>query len=232
MPGPASTRIEGGILRRLHRDDRGLASMEFILAAPVILLVVVFIRHANLISTEKIDTMREMRNAAFAEANGLLCTRDFTRLVPVPNLIPDALPAGLGPERITCSSRPSHEGGGDPKRTFVWKDLNDKARGAGASENIAGKLADEKPNLVTAKATRLYEFMGHPRFSFAPTTPAPFRWSDRFTVDDATLFGSNKDIAGTNDVTRRGYDPVLRQEIRRVASGAGSLFDGIFPGAR
>lgn len=224
MPGPSSTHTEtpaqgGGILLRLHRDKRGLASMEFILAAPVILLIVLFVKHANLISTRKIDTMREMRNAAFAEANGLSCTSDFSQSFPnlVPQ-IPDFQQPGDGPERLTCSSKPSNEGGGDPKRTFVWDDINDKAKSV--TNDLAGKLKDEKPKLVTASATRIYKFSAEQRLK-------PFRWGDTFTVDDATLFAS-----ANNDTTRRGYDPTLRAAIRDVASGAGDLFDGVFPGAK
>jgi hypothetical protein len=129
---------------RLHRDRRGLASMEFILAAPVILLIVIFVKHANLLSSRKIDTMREMRNAAFAEANGLTCVSDFSQAFPLPlPALPDFLPAGQGPERLTCSSKPSHEGGGDPKRTFVWDDIDGKAKNVTSS--LAGKLREEKP---------------------------------------------------------------------------------------
>lgn len=223
MPGRSSIRTErmpdAGILMRLHADRRGLASMEFVLAAPVILLIVIFVKHANLLSTRKIDTMREIRNAAFAEANGLTCVPDFSRTIP--NLVlavPDMFPAGDGPERLTCSSKPSHEGSGDRKRTFVWDDVDDKAKSVTSS--IAGKLAQEKPRLVTASATRVYKFS-------AAQNLAPFRWGDTFTVDDATLF-----VSANNDTTRRGYDPTLRDSIRGVASGAGELFDGIFPGAK
>ena len=222
MPGLPSAHIDaaprGGILMRLHRDRRGLASIEFILAAPVILLIVMTVKQSNLISTRKIDTMREMRNAAFAEANGLSCTSDFSKAFPLPlPQIPNVLPPGLGPERITCASKPSHEGGGNPKRSFVWDDVNSKAKNV--TGNLAGKLAEEKPKLVTASATRAYRYSSNQLVK-------PFRWGDTFTVDDATLFAS------TNDRTRRGYDPTLRQAIRGVASGAGDLFDGIFPGAK
>ncbi len=204
---------------RLHRDRRGLASMEFILAAPVILLIVIFVKHANLLSSRKIDTMREMRNAAFAEANGLTCVSDFSQAFPLPlPALPDFLPAGQGPERLTCSSKPSHEGGGDPKRTFVWDDIDGKAKNVTSS--LAGKLREEKPKLVTASATRVYKFS-------AAQNLKPFRWGDSFTVDDSTLFSS-----ANNDTTRRGYDPTLRKAIRDVASGAGDLFDGVFPGAK
>ncbi|MBB6487050.1 hypothetical protein GGD46_004350 [Rhizobium lusitanum] len=203
---------------RLHRDGRGLASIEFILSAPVILLIVIAVRQANLLSVRRIDTMREVRSAAFAEASGLTCTSDFSQTIPIPiPQIASALPAGQGPERTTCSSQPSNGGGGDPSRTFVWDDVNKKAKSV--SDNLAGDLANEKPTLVTATATRVY------RYSTNPLTK-PFRWTDRFTVDDSTLFAS------TNDTTRRGYDPTLRKSIRNVASGAGDLFDGIFPGAK
>jgi len=204
----------------LHRDDRGLASIEFILAAPVILLIVLFIKHANLLSTRKIDTMREMRNAAFAEANGLLCISDFSSTIPLPDpsSFLGALPDNVGPSRLSCSSKASHEGGGDPKRTFIWDDVNSKAKSV--TSNLAGKLADEKPRLVTAKAVRVYTFSAEQRLT-------PYRWSDTFTVDDATLFSSSG-----NDVTRRGYDPTLRKVIRGAAPDAGDLFDGIFPGAK
>lgn len=204
---------------RLHRDPRGLASIEFILAAPVILLIVMFIKHANLLSTRKIDTMREIRNAAFAEAHGLTCVSDFSRAIPLPvPPVPDTQPAGEGPERVTCSSRPAHEGGGNRNRTFVWDDVNEKAKSV--TGNIAGKLTEEKPKLVTASATRIYKFSAKHKLN-------PFRWGDSFTVEDSTLFASAND-----DTTRRGYDPTLREAIRGVASGAGELFDGIFPGAK
>lgn len=98
MPGLPSTHTEPmggppgrGLLMRLHRDRRGLASIEFVLAAPVILLIVIFVIHANKISTKKVGTMLAMRNAAFAEANGLDCTSDFSNVFPIP-----ALPAPPG----------------------------------------------------------------------------------------------------------------------------------------
>lgn len=213
-------RIDPAILGRLHHDRSGLASIEFVLAAPVILLLVFFVIHANRLSTQKIDTMREMRNAAFAQADGLLCTTDFSKALPTPKL-----PQPGAKNSLSCSTKPSTEGGGQPSRTNIWEDMNLIARREEASHDLAGQLADEKPNLVTASAERTYSFTGTPKFSWAPA-PRPFKWSDRFTVDDTTLFASTK------DVTRRGYDPTLRKAIRDVASGAGDLFDGIFPGAR
>lgn len=64
MPGLPSTHTKPmgglpgrGLLMRLHRDRRGLASIEFVLAAPVILLIVIFVIHANKISTKKVGTM-------------------------------------------------------------------------------------------------------------------------------------------------------------------------------
>ncbi|WP_181708501.1 pilus assembly protein [Chthonobacter rhizosphaerae] len=225
MPGPRSTCTDRppsgliGALRRLHGDDRGLASMEFVLAAPVLLLLVVFLKHANLISLKRMDTVTEIRSAAFAEAHGLFCTTDFERLVPMPQILPDPLPAGWGPERLTCSSRQSHQGGGSPKRTFVWDDLKKIAKDKNASSDITRDQRSQKPMLVTAKATRIYRYADGALIRSN-------RWGDEFTVGDSTLFAS------TNDVTRRGWDKVLRQEIRGVASKSGDLFDGVFPGAK
>jgi len=226
MPGLPSTLIEhtggapaGGLLMRLHRDRRGLASIEFVLAAPVILLIVIFMIHANKISTKKVGTMLAMRNAAFAEANGLDCTFDFSNAFPIP-----ALPALPGGDAMSCSRTPSHEGDGDPQRTFVWDDVQNTLKSDGRDfGDIVGDLANEKPQLVTATADRIYKF----RDSDDLDTIRSIRWKDAFTVDDSTLFASHN-----NDTTRRGYDPTLRREIRDVASDSGDLFDGIFPGAK
>ncbi|MBB4238931.1 TadE/TadG family type IV pilus assembly protein [Rhizobium esperanzae] len=221
MPGLPSTHTEhaGGLLMRLHRDRRGLASIEFVLAAPVILLIVIFMIHANRISTKKVGTMLAMRNSAFAEANGLDCTSDFSNVFPLP-----ALPALPGGDAISCSRTPSHEGGGDPQRTFVWDDVQNTLKRDGRDfGDMVGDLANEKPQLVTATADRVYKF----RDSDDLDTIRSIRWKDAFTVDDATLFASHN-----NDITRRGYDPTLRREIRDVADDSGDLFDGVFPGAK
>lgn len=202
---------------RLHGDRRGLASIEFVLAAPVILLIVIFVIHANKISTKKVGTMVAMRNAAFAEANGLDCTSDFSSAFPIP-----ALPALPGRDSLTCSRTPSHEGGGEPQRTFIWEDVKNTA----ASDNrepgdFVGDLTDEKPQLVTATADRIYKFRDSDDFD----TIRRVKWQDTFTVDDSTLFASSK-----GDRMKRGYDPALRDIIRGVADQSGDLFDGIFPG--
>ncbi|MBX4867178.1 TadE/TadG family type IV pilus assembly protein [Rhizobium bangladeshense] len=226
MPGLLSTRTEqagaapaGGLLMRLHRDRRGLASIEFVLAAPVILLIVIFVIHANKISTKKVATMLAMRNAAFAEATGLNCTTDFSNSFPIP-----PLPALPGRDAMNCSRTPSHEGGGDPQRTFVWDDVQNTLKSDGRDfGDIVGDLANEKPQLVTATADRVYKF----RDSDDLDTIRSIRWKDAFTVDDSTLFASHN-----NDTTSRGYDPTLRREIRDVASDSGDLFDGVFPGAK
>ncbi|OWV61402.1 hypothetical protein ATY75_13280 [Rhizobium sp. N122] len=226
MPGLPSTHIEttggapaGGLMMRLHRDRRGLASIEFVLAAPVILLIVIFMIHANRISTKKVGTMLAMRNAAFAEANGLDCTSDFSNVFPLP-----ALPALPGRDAMSCSRTPSHEGGGEPQRTFVWEDVQNTLKSDGRDfGDMVGDLANEKPQLVTATADRVYKF----RDSDDLDTIRSLRWKDAFTVDDATLFASHN-----NDTTRRGYDPTLRREIRDVADDSGDLFDGVFPGAK
>ncbi|RUM14301.1 TadE/TadG family type IV pilus assembly protein [Rhizobium fabae] len=222
MPGLPSTPTEptgGGLLMRLHRDRRGLASIEFVLAAPVILLIVIFMIHANRISTKKVGTMLAMRNAAFAEANGLDCTSDFSNVFPIP-----ALPALPGGDAMNCSRTPSHEGDGDPQRTFVWDDVQNTIKSDGRDfGDIVGDLANEKPQLVTATADRIYKF----RDSDDLDTIRSIRWKDAFTVDDSTLFASHN-----NDTTSRGYDPTLRREIRDVASDSGDLFDGVFPGAK
>ncbi|EJZ19350.1 hypothetical protein RCCGEPOP_20787 [Rhizobium sp. Pop5] len=204
---------------RLHRDRRGLASIEFVLAAPVILLIVIFVIHANRISTKKVATMLAMRNAAFAEANGLNCTSDFSNVFPIP-----ALPALPGGDAMNCSRTPSHEGDGDPQRTFVWDDVQNTLKSNGRDfGDMVGDLANEKPQLVTATADRVYKF----RDSDDLDTIRSIRWKDAFTVNDSTLFASHN-----NDTTRRGYDPTLRREIRDVASDSGDLFDGVFPGAK
>ena len=226
MPGLPSTPTEPmggppgrGLLMRLHRDRRGLASIEFVLAAPVILLIVIFVIHANKISTKKVGTMVAMRNAAFAEANGLDCTSDFSNVFPIPTL--PALPGG---DAMSCARTPSHEGDGDPLRTFVWDDVQNTLKSDGRDfGDLVGDLANEKPQLVTATADRVYKF----RDSDDLDTIRSIRWKDAFTVDDATLFASHN-----NDTTRRGYDPTLRREIRDVASDSGDLFDGVFPGAK
>ncbi|ARQ12797.1 hypothetical protein NXC12_PC00157 (plasmid) [Rhizobium etli] len=226
MPGLPSTHTEhagnapaGGFMMRLHRDRRGLASIEFVLAAPVILLIVIFVIHANKISTKKVATMLAMRNSAFAEASGLNCTSDFSKVFPIP-----ALPALPGGDAINCSRTPSHEGDGDPQRTFVWDDVQNTLKSNGRDfGDVVGELADEKPQLVTATADRVYKF----RDSDDLDTIRSIRWKDAFTVDDSTLF-----ISHNNDTTRRGYDPTLRREIRDVASDSGDLFDGVFPGAK
>ncbi|MBY4590499.1 MULTISPECIES: TadE/TadG family type IV pilus assembly protein [Rhizobium] len=226
MPGLPSTHIEttggalaGGLMMRLHRDSRGLASIEFVLAAPVILLIVIFMIHANRISTKKVGTMLAMRNAAFAEANGLDCTSDFSNVFPLPSL-----PALPGRDAMSCSRTPSHEGGGEPQRTFVWDDVQNTLKSDGRDfGDMVGDLANEKPQLVTATADRVYKF----RDSDDLDTIRSIRWKDAFTVDDATLFASHN-----NDTTRRGYDPTLRREIRDVADDSGDLFDGVFPGAK
>ncbi|MGO7038367.1 TadE/TadG family type IV pilus assembly protein [Rhizobium acaciae] len=226
MPGLPSTHTEPksgppgrGLLMRLHRDRRGLASIEFVLAAPVILLIVIFVIHANKISTKKVGTMLAMRNAAFAEANGLDCTSDFSNVFPIP-----ALPALPGRDAMSCSRTPSHEGGGEPQRTFVWDDVQNTWKSDGRDfGDMVGDLANEKPQLVTATADRVYKF----RDSDDLDTIRSLRWKDAFTVDDSTLFASHN-----NDTTRRGYDPTLRREIRDVADDSGDLFDGVFPGAK
>ncbi|NNG71632.1 TadE/TadG family type IV pilus assembly protein [Rhizobium laguerreae] len=226
MPGLPSTHTEPvggpagrGLLMRLHRDRRGLASIEFVLAAPVILLIVIFVIHANKISTKKVGTMLAMRNAAFAEANGLDCTSDFSNVVPIP-----ALPAVPGGDAINCSRTPSHEGDGDPQRTFVWDDVQNTLKSDGRDfGDMVGDLANEKPQLVTATADRVYKF----RDSDDLDTIRSLRWKDAFTVDDSTLFASHN-----NDITSHGYDPTLRREIRDVADDSGDLFDGVFPGAK
>ena len=224
MPGLPSTHTEPksgppgrGLLMRLHRDRRGLASIEFVLAAPVILLIVIFVIHANKISTKKVGTMVAMRNAAFAEANGLDCTSDFSNAFPIP-----ALPALPGRDAMSCSRTPSHEGGGDPQRTFVWDDVQNTLKNGRDFGDMVGDLANEKPQLVTATADRVYKF----RDSDDLDTIRSLRWKDAFTVDDSTLFASHN-----NDTTSRGYDPTLRREIRDVADDSGDLFDGVFPGA-
>ncbi|NKL75102.1 TadE/TadG family type IV pilus assembly protein [Rhizobium leguminosarum] len=226
MPGLPSTHTEPmggppgrGLLMRIHRDKLGLASIEFVLAAPVILLIVIFVIHANKISTKKVGTMVAMRNAAFAEANGLDCTSDFSNVFPIP-----ALPALPGRDAMSCSRTPSHEGGGDPQRTFIWDDVQNTWKSDGRDfGDMVGDLANEKPQLVTATADRVYKF----RDSDDLDTIRSLRWKDAFTVDDATLFASHN-----NDTTRRGYDPTLRREIRGVADDSGDLFDGVFPGAK
>ncbi|WHO76051.1 TadE/TadG family type IV pilus assembly protein [Rhizobium sp. BT03] len=225
MPGLPSTHTDpagapaGGLMMRLHRDRRGLASIEFVLAAPVILLIVIFMIHANRISTKKVGTMLAMRNAAFAEANGLDCTSDFSNVFPLPSL-----PALPGRDAMSCSRTPSHEGGGEPQRTFVWDDVQNTLKSDGRDfGDMVGDLANEKPQLVTATADRVYKF----RDSDDLDTIRSIRWKDAFTVDDATLFASHN-----NDTTRRGYDPTLRREIRDVADDSGDLFDGVFPGAK
>ncbi|AUW47070.1 TadE/TadG family type IV pilus assembly protein [Rhizobium leguminosarum] len=226
MPGLPSTHTEPmggppgrGLLMRLHRDRRGLASIEFVLAAPVILLIVIFVIHANKISTKKVGTMLAMRNAAFAEANGLDCTSDFSNVFPIP-----ALPGLPGGDAMNCSRTPSHEGDGDPPRTFVWDDVQNTLKSDGRDfGDMVGDLANEKPQLVTATADRVYKF----RDSDDLDTIRSIRWKDAFTVDDSTLFASHN-----NDTTRRGYDPTLRREIRDVADDSGDLFDGVFPGAK
>ncbi|QKK20797.1 TadE/TadG family type IV pilus assembly protein [Rhizobium indicum] len=225
MPGLPSTHTEPmsgppgrGLLMRLHRDKRGLASIEFVLAAPVILLIVIFVIHANKISTKKVGTMVAMRNAAFAEANGLDCTSDFSNAFPIP-----ALPALPGRDAMSCSRTPSHEGGGDPQRTFVWDDVQNTLKNGRDFGDMVGDLANEKPQLVTATADRIYKF----RDSDDLDTIRSLRWKDAFTVDDSTLFASQN-----NDTTSRGYDPTLRREIRDVADDSGDLFDGVFPGAK
>ncbi|MGO8023358.1 TadE/TadG family type IV pilus assembly protein [Rhizobium leguminosarum] len=224
MPGLPSTHTESmsgppgrGLLMRLHRDRRGLASIEFVLAAPVILLIVIFVIHANKISTKKVGTMVAMRNAAFAEASGLDCTSDFSNAFPIP-----ALPALPGRDAMSCSRTPSHEGG-DPQRTFVWDDVQNTLKNGRDFGDMVGDLANEKPQLVTATADRVYKF----RDSDDLDTIRSLRWKDAFTVDDSTLFASHN-----NDTTRRGYDPTLRREIRDVADDSGDLFDGVFPGAK
>lgn len=226
MPGLPSTPTEhaggapaGGLLMRLHRDRRGLASIEFVVAAPVILLIVIFMIHANRIATKKVDTMLAMRNAAFAEANGLDCTSDFSNVFPLPSL-----PALPGRDAMSCSRTPSHEGDGDPQRTFIWDDVQNTLKSDGRDfGDMVGDLANEKPQLVTATADRVYKF----RDSDDLDTIRSIRWKDAFTVDDATLFASHN-----NDTTSRGYDPTLRREIRDVADDSGDLFDGVFPGAK
>ncbi|MBB4213265.1 hypothetical protein FHT79_000416 [Rhizobium sp. BK212] len=208
-----------GLLMRLHRDSRGLASIEFVLAAPVILLIVIFVIHANRISTKKVGTMLAMRNSAFAEANGLTCTSDFSNVFPIP-----ALPALPGRDAMNCSRTPSHEGDGEPQRTFVWDDVQNTLKSDGRDfGDMVGDLANEKPQLVTATADRVYKF----RDSDDLDTIRSIHWKDAFTVDDSTLFASHN-----NDTTRRGYDPTLRREIRDVADDSGDLFDGVFPGAK
>ena len=163
--------------------------------------------------------MLAMRNAAFAEANGLDCTSDFSNVFPIP-----ALPALPGRDAMSCSRTPSHEGDGDPQRTFVWDDVQNTLKSDGRDfGDMVGDLANEKPQLVTATADRVYKF----RDSDDLDTIRSLRWKDAFTVDDSTLFASHN-----NDTTSRGYDPTLRREIRDVADDSGDLFDGVFPGAK
>jgi hypothetical protein len=219
-PLPGTERSTGcGILHRLHRDTRGLASIEFVLSAPVILFIVLFVGHANKLSVKKMDTMHQMRSAAFAKANGLSCSPDFSSVVPLPDLSLPAIPgAPITSDSLSCEQRASHEGEGADGRTLIWDDVKTIASEKNASEDLPGELRNEVPQLVTAQAGRIYRFAKRERVT-------PFTWRDTFTVDDATLFVSDK------DVTQRGYDPTLRRAIDEVSSGAGDLFDGIFPGA-
>lgn len=205
-----------GLVRRLDRDERGLASMEFILSAPIILLIVLFVKHGNLLMTKKIETVTAVRNAAFAEANGMKCTSDMRQSFPTMFNLPIAAAEATGQDAINCSSERSDKASGEPRRTFIWDDL--KPEGADAAPDIARDLRKVEPMLVTAKAVRIYKFGVRENLR-------PFRWGDSFTVGDATLFSS------ASAPSKYGYDKVLRDEIRGAAPDAGDLYDGIFKGA-
>ncbi|MGO8381568.1 pilus assembly protein, partial [Rhizobium ruizarguesonis] len=70
-----------------------------------------------------------------------------------------ALPALPWGAAINCSRTPSHEGDGDPRRTFVWDDVQNTLKSDGrAFGDMVGDLATAKPQLATATAARVYKF--------------------------------------------------------------------------
>lgn len=144
MPGRPPMRTDGSgwllslsaFARRLDRDERGLASMEFVLSAPIILLIVLFVKHGNLLMTKKIDTVTAVRNAAFAEANGMRCTSDMRQSFPTVFNLPIQAAEATGQDTINCSSERSDKASGEPRRTFIWDDL--KREGADAAPTSRG----------------------------------------------------------------------------------------------
>src|ERR1043165_7192723 len=61
------------LIRRLHRCERGLASMEFVLGLPVMLLMVLALQHAHMLVRSRQEMVVGTRSAAWNEARNGAC---------------------------------------------------------------------------------------------------------------------------------------------------------------
>ncbi len=195
--GPMLTRI-----RRLHAENSGLASVEFILSIPVFLVMLVVIMDLGKIRTGVLHSVVSARNSAWAESLGGACMY-FDEM---PEFVDEA--TTLVPAR--CSKRALAEAGSN-----FWSDL-DRAGGQRLTGTVSGA---QSPEMIEASVTMMFEPHDWPEMVVAP-------------ADYSFSMVSRKTFMHTQDALRVGYDNEMQARFREGTGQLMDLFPNVFPGAR
>lgn len=192
-----STRI-----RRLHHDASGLASVEYILAIPVFVVMLLVIMDLGRYRTAMVHATIAARNSAWSESVDGACWY----LDEMPDFVAEQstiFSAG-------CERNPDRAAG-----SGFWQAL-DNAGGQRLTATVSGTPA---PSLVTGSTTLFFE--PHPWTSMV-YQPNTFDFSlyshETFTHDAASL--------------GRGYDSEMRARLGSGTGRLLDLFPRVFPGAR
>lgn len=191
-----STRIE-----RLHRCESGMASVEYILAIPVFLVMLLVIMDIGRFRTAILHTVVASRNAAWIKGEGGQCLQ-FDDL---PKLVDDA--TTLAP--LGCTDRPDANSG-----ARFWSDL-DQAGGQRLTGTVRGT---RPPSAITAKVQLRFDPYDWPDMTF----PNPIY---EHTAMSRTVY-THEDRA-----LQVGYDREMAARFREGAGSLMPLFPNVFPGA-
>ncbi len=183
--GALSTRTEAAGLARLHRCERGvIASAEFILVAPLFLLMLVLLWDLGMLQTAKVNLVATTRTAAFVKAHFDRC--DTFRHGQ------EALLKKATREEPRCATTPWRE---TPR---FWSDLDR----AGGQSLVRDVRRAEVPDVITARQKVAFRF--HAALDYGTMT-----LPDKFTAMERVVWKSD-DPALTTGYDRVLYERLSR----------------------
>lgn len=189
-------------IRRLHADTSGLATVEFILAIPVFLILLLVLMDLGRHRTAMLHGTIAARNVAWAESQGGICLF-FDEL---PDFVADA--STLVP---TGCSRETNYASGDE----FWEGL-DRAGGERLTETTS-----RTPSPAMVKGTTMLLFTPH-EWTRMTYGPAMFEFS-MFSHETFRHDAENLEV---------GYDRELYERLASGAGSLMDLFPNVLPGAR
>jgi hypothetical protein len=176
------------VIERLHRDERGLASVDFILSAPILLFVLILVFDAGKYESAKQSTLVLNRTAVWSRAGDGVCIakKNFQDLV---DKVTTVLP-------VICGKIPY-----GPTSSGFWQGLDN----AGGESLTGTTRRAASPDLVRGTLRSLHNF--HPRLGFAP-----------FVVNGEYWMLRRQTWTSDDDAMKAGYDREAKARFNTVGS--------------